>query len=129
MGCQKGGLMDDEFDFDPPDENDELFDELDKFVEISKNLVNPKNPDKKFDIRLELMDLILEEVPENARIYQQYGGNWIAEAKYHNMNFICIVGNKIPEIWNEILGLQEYESEENKKSREDETENGDETKQ
>ena len=87
-----------------PDLADKLFDELDKIVDFAKESIKRENNfDKKFDVGLELMNLMLEELPENSRIYQQMGESWIAEIKYHGVNFICIVDKHKPQSWDEIF--------------------------
>lgn len=93
----------DEDDFGP-DPADKLFDELDDFIDFAKESVKKDgNPDKKFDVRLELMNLMLEEVPENKRIYQQMGESWVAEVKYRGINFICVAGKRKPKFWDEVF--------------------------
>lgn len=88
-----------------PDANDKLFNELDDFIDFAKDSVKrSEEPDKKFDLRVELMNLVLEEIPESATIRQWAGGIWIAEVKYHNINLICVAGTEIPQLWAEILG-------------------------
>ncbi len=89
-----------------PDPNDKLFDELDDMVDFAKGSLarDSGNSEKKFDVSIGLMALIMEEVPENVTIDQWAGGIWIAEAKYHNINFICVAGTHKPELWDQILG-------------------------
>ncbi len=87
-----------------PDPADKLFDELDKLVEFAKESIKRENdPNKKFDVGLEPMNLMLGEVPENAKIYQQMGESWVAEVKYHGITFVCIVGKRKPQFWDEIF--------------------------
>ena len=90
-----------------PDPADKLFDELDRLVDFAKESIKREDdPNKKFDVRLELINLMLEEVPENSKIYQQIGDNWVAEVKYHGMIFICIVGKHKPQFWDEIFSIE-----------------------
>lgn len=93
----------DEDDFGP-DQNDKLFNELDDCVEFAKDSINKgQDFNRKFDIRIDLMNLIIDEVPENVRIYQQEGGSWIAEAVYCNIHFICVEEKTIPELWEDFF--------------------------
>jgi len=71
-----------------PDE----FDELDKVVEFAKEKLNRGySPDEKIYISSEMINLMLEEVPEcHVRIYEQIGGNCVAEIKYRGFNFISV---------------------------------------
>ncbi|MDO8496301.1 MAG: hypothetical protein Q7S43_03030 [bacterium] len=94
--------MDDD-DFGP-DRTDKLFNELDRLVDFAQgSMERENNPDKKFDVGLKLMNLMLEEVPENSKIYQQMGESWVAEVKYHGITFICIVGKRKPQFWDEVF--------------------------
>ena len=87
-----------------PDESDKLFDDVDKLVEFAKESIKRENdPNKKFDVGLDLINLMLEEVPENSRIYQQMGESWVAEVKYHGITFVCIVGKHKPQFWDEVF--------------------------
>ena len=87
-----------------PDESDKLFDEVDKLVDFAKGSIERENdPNKKFDVKLGLMNLMLEEVPENSKIYQQVGESWVAEVKYRGITFICIVGKRKPQFWDEVF--------------------------
>ena len=87
-----------------PDESDKLFDEVDKLVDFAKGSIERENdPNKKFDVKLVLMNLMLEEVPENSKIYQQVGESWVAEVKYRGITFICIVGKRKPQFWDEVF--------------------------
>ena len=87
-----------------PDSADKLFDELDKLVDFAKGSIERENdPNKKFDVKLGLMNLMLEEVPENSKIYQQVGESWVAEVKYRGITFICIVGKRKPQFWDEVF--------------------------
>ena len=58
-----------------PDPNDKLFDELDKLVDFARESVKRENdPNKKFDVGLEVVNFMMEELPiEFIRIYQQTG--------------------------------------------------------
>lgn len=97
-------MYDDDFG---PDPADKLFDELDEFVDFAKESIKREgDPNKKFDVRLELINLILEEVPENSRIYQQIGESWVAEVKYHSITFVCIVGRHKPQFWDEVFATE-----------------------
>lgn len=90
-----------------PDSVDKLYDELDELVDFAKESIKREgDSNKKFDVRLELINLMLEEVPENSRIYQQEGDSWIAEVKYRGIKFICIVGEHKPQFWNEIFNTE-----------------------
>lgn len=92
----------DEDDFGP-DESDKLFNELDDFVDFAKGSIQRGgDPDKKFDVSLDMMNLMLEEVPENAKVSQQGGGSWIAEVRYHRVLFIHVNGKTKPELWGEL---------------------------
>ena len=87
-----------------PDSADKLFDELDKLVDFAKGSIERENdPNKKFDVKLVLMNLMLEEVPENSKIYQQVGESWVAEVKYHRITFVCVVGKRKPQFWDEVF--------------------------
>ena len=90
-----------------PDSADKLFNELDKLVDFAKGSIERENNhDKKFDVGIELMNLMLEEVPENSKIYQQVGESWVAEVKYHGITFICIVGKHKPQFWDEVFAIE-----------------------
>lgn len=96
--------MDDDFGRDSADK---LFDELDKLVDFAKESIERENnPDKKFDVKLDVMNLMLEEVPENSRIYQQMGESWVAEVRYYGITFICIVGKHKPQFWDEVFATE-----------------------
>lgn len=94
----------DEDDFGP-DQNDKLFNELDDIVDFAKASINRGSDfNRKFDVSLDVMNLMLEEVPENAKITRQGGGRWIAEVIYHQVHFIHVNGKRKLELWDEILG-------------------------
>jgi len=94
-------MNDDDFG---PDRVDKLFNELDKLVDFAQgSMERENNPDKKFDVGLELMNLMLEEIPENSKIYQQVGESWVAEVKYHGITFVCVVGKRKPQFWDEVF--------------------------
>ena len=84
-----------------PDE----FDELDKVVEFVKESLQGRNElNPKYDVSLEMINLMMEEVNlGDIKIYQQAGGSWIAEVVYRGIRFIHVNGKNIPEFWEEIL--------------------------
>lgn len=88
-----------------PDPADKLFDELDQLVDFAKESIKREgDPNKKFDVGLEVINFMMEEVPlEFIRVYQQIGKIWVAEVKYHGIIFVCIVGKHKPQFWDEIL--------------------------
>lgn len=93
------------YDFGP-DPADKLFNELDDLVDFAKESIKREgDPNKKFDVRLELMNLMLEEIPENSRLYKQMGEIWVAEVKYHGINFICVAGRRRPQFWDEVFNV------------------------
>lgn len=96
--------MYDDDDFGP-DPADKLFDELDKLTEFAKESIKREgDPNKKFDVGLEVINLMMEEVPvEFIKIYQQIGESWVAEVKYHGVTFVCIVGRHKPQFWDEVF--------------------------
>lgn len=97
----------DEDDFGP-DPSDKLFDEMDDFVDFARESIKrDRHPDKKFDIRIDLMNLMLEEMNlEDIRIYQQIGGSWVAEVKYRRINFVCVAGKQKPQFWDEVFNTK-----------------------
>ena len=100
-------MYDDEEDF-RPDENDKLFEELDKLTESSKEILKNQKianlSNVKFKARLELINLMMEEVPlGDINIREEDDGHWVAEVKYHGINFICIVGKNKPQFWDEVF--------------------------
>ena len=85
--------MYDEDDYRTSDD-DKLFDELDEMVDFAKESIRMSgNPDRKYDVKLAMINLIMEEVmADDIRIYRQIGDSWVAEVKYKGINFISIVG-------------------------------------
>ncbi|MDP3792462.1 MAG: hypothetical protein Q8Q89_01905 [bacterium] len=89
---------------DGRDEIDRQFDELDELVEIAK--AGTRDGPKaylKYYTSVEMVNLIMEEIPPgDIRIYQQVGGEWIAEVKYKGVTFITNAGRHKSEVWKEF---------------------------
>jgi len=96
--------VDDGSNYEARDELDVLYDQLDELVESTKQLKSSLNASEfKCDTSLELITLMMEEVPvSDIRIYKQIGGAWVAEVKYHGINFVHINGKHKPEVWEEF---------------------------
>src|SRR3989338_2694406 len=105
--------MYDEDDYRTSDD-DKLFDELDEMVDFAKESIRMSgNPDRKYDVRLSIINLIMEEVmADDIRIYRQIDNSWVAEVKYKGINFISIVGKRIPPAWAEIMQESDDEDDE-----------------
>lgn len=106
-----GSNMYGDFDLDPKNEVDELFDKLDdllKIAEVSIRLAKENGAiHPKYDTSLDLIDLMMDEVPENCiRVYQQTGGNWIAEVSYRGILFIHASAGK-PQSWKDREEIKE----------------------
>ncbi len=87
------------------DDDDLLFDELDELVDFARESSKKTGTlDQKYDTRLDLINLILEEsLPELVKIYQQMGEHWVAEVKYRGINFVCVAPDKIlPKEWEDF---------------------------
>lgn len=100
----KEDCVDEDDNGDKYDEIDRQFDELDELVEIAKAGAGD-NPSSslKYCVPLRMINLMIEEVDTgDIRIYQQIGGNWVAEVKYHGVLFIHVNGKHKPEAWKEF---------------------------
>ena len=89
-----------------PDENDKLFDQLDELVKfVGEDLGRKGKSDCKWDVSLEMINLMMEEVnPSDIKIYRQTGGSWVAEVVYKDIRFVHItIGKHKPEFWDEIF--------------------------
>lgn len=98
--------MDDDSDYGGRDELDDLYDQLDELVESTKQLKVSLNAyEFKCDTSLAMINLMMEEVPlSDIKIYQQIGGAWVSEVKYHGILFVHINGKTKPEAWTEFSG-------------------------
>lgn len=83
------------------DEIDDMFDRLDKEVELAKQ-IHQVSDNTKFYVDFCLISLMMEEVDRrDIRIYQQIGGTWVAEVKYKGITFINVERSK-PDEWKEF---------------------------
>ena len=87
-----------------PETPDELFDELDGLVESAREtLKNQKTTNRKnikFLARLELIELMMEEVPQqDIHITKESDGSWTAEVEYQGIIFMHMSVKDRPQSW------------------------------
>ena len=83
-----------------PNERDE-FDELDELVLMASQSARIKKDCRaKYDVSVAMISLMMDEVSKNdVKIYRQIGETWVAEVRYHGINFVSVAGNIKPKIW------------------------------
>lgn len=91
-----------------PDPTDKILDAIDDLVDFAKKSIEREgNPNKKFDVGPDMINFMMGELPVRwIKIYQQIGDIWVAELKYHGVNFVCVAGKHKPQFWDEVFATE-----------------------